>query len=130
MTLPRPRRGRALPEPLTLAEALHLQRLAWSEEQFGDAILAFALPLGWWGVHFRPARTAKGWRTPFSGSRGFPDLVLARDGEVHFRELKRAKGWRWQPGQQEWLQHTGGSVWTPHDWDAICALLLAPRAPP
>jgi hypothetical protein len=35
--------------------------------------------LGWWWVHFRPAKTKKGWRTPVEGplGEGWPDLFLA-----------------------------------------------------
>lgn len=35
---------------------------------------------GWSWVHFRPAQTAHGWRTPVSGplGAGWPDLVLVR----------------------------------------------------
>lgn len=36
--------------------------------------------LGWRWVHFRPAQTARGWRTPVEGplGRGWPDLVLVQ----------------------------------------------------
>ena len=49
---------------------------------------------GWRWAHFRPAKTARGWRTPVSGplGKGWPDLVLVRDrdGRMLFAELKRA----------------------------------------
>jgi hypothetical protein len=54
--------------------------------------------LGWSYVHFRPAQTEKGWRTPVSGplGKGWPDLFLARargkDRRIIFAELKREGG--------------------------------------
>jgi hypothetical protein len=52
--------------------------------------------LGWHWVHFRPAQTAHGWRTPVQGplGEGWPDLFLARprDGRLLAVELKSDKG--------------------------------------
>jgi hypothetical protein len=49
--------------------------------------------LGWTWVHFRPAMTGRGWRTPVEGplGKGWPDLVLVRerDRRLIFAELKR-----------------------------------------
>lgn len=51
---------------------------------------------GWLWAHFRPAQTARGWRTPVSGpiGKGFPDLVMVRprDNRLMFIELKADKG--------------------------------------
>lgn len=51
---------------------------------------------GWHWAHFRPAQTARGWRTPVSGTigPGFPDLILARprDHRLMFVELKSDVG--------------------------------------
>lgn len=51
---------------------------------------------GWSWVHFRPAQTAHGWRTPVSGplGAGWPDLFLARarDGRLLGVECKGAGG--------------------------------------
>jgi hypothetical protein len=51
---------------------------------------------GWSWAHFRPAQTARGWRTPVSGpiGRGFPDLIMVRgrDKRLMFVELKADKG--------------------------------------
>lgn len=48
--------------------------------------------LGWSWVHFRPAQTAHGWRTPVSGplGAGWPDLVMVRerDHRLLFVEVK------------------------------------------
>ncbi len=55
-----------------------------------------ATMLGWLHVHFRPAKTERGWRTPGSGEllEGWPDLVLvrARDKRLIFAELKSELG--------------------------------------
>ena len=44
-------------------------------------VVALAKANSWMVAHFRPAKTAEGWRTPVEGHAGFVDLVLAR-GEV------------------------------------------------
>lgn len=78
--------------------------------------------------HFRPARTAAGWRTPLSGDRGVPDLLLARRGRLILAELKSERG-RLGSGQREWLDALGehGRLWRPADWDAIQELLTEER---
>lgn len=52
--------------------------------------------LGWSWVHFRPAQTSRGWRTPVSGplGKGFVDLVLAnpRRRTTVFVEVKGSSG--------------------------------------
>lgn len=71
-------------------------------------------------AHFRPAKTALGWRTAVSGDgAGFPDLVLVGRSGVLFRELKSATG-TLGPDQLDWvdaLQNAGASiaVWRPVD---------------
>jgi hypothetical protein len=58
--------------------------------------------------HFRPARTAYGWRTPVSGplGAGFPDVLAAfpatgsRPGRVLLLEVKGSTG-RLSPAQRE-----------------------------
>lgn len=90
---------------------------AMSEDQLQTIVMETAKLLGWVVVHHRPARTADGWRTAIQGQKGFPDLVLARDGEVMFRELKRQKG-KPDEGQIIWLEALGeyGGIWRPADW--------------
>jgi hypothetical protein len=90
---------------------------------------------GWRHVHFRPARNAAGeWRTPFSGDRGFPDVVLARSGEVYLFELK-AKGDRLREGQADWLAAlgapqgfgiVGAGIVTPDEVEAVAEYLSEP----
>ena len=43
-----------------------------------NAVIATARLYGWRIHHVRPARTARGWRTPISGDPGFVDFVLCR----------------------------------------------------
>ncbi|MGW4525156.1 VRR-NUC domain-containing protein [Amycolatopsis sp. NPDC004378] len=91
-----------------------------SEEELQQRVLQTARLYGWRAAHFRPAQTAKGWRTPMSGDPGFPDLVLARDGVVLFAELKSRRG-RTTPDQDLWLDQLGDHsvLWRPADWPAI-----------
>jgi hypothetical protein len=95
-----------------------------TERQLQDAVIACARLLGWKVAHFRPAQTAKGWRTPVEADgAGFPDLILAHPSNgmaVYAVELKAAAG-RILPAQQGWLDvleqagcHT--AVWRPDDW--------------
>jgi hypothetical protein len=60
------------------------------------------------------------------GHPGFPDLVLARDGEVLFRELKTDRG-RLTEAQRHSLEVLGGEVWRPNDWSEVEATIDAPR---
>ena len=50
-----------------------------TEQDFQGQIIELAHLRGYRVAHFRPAMTARGWRTPISADgAGFPDLVLAR----------------------------------------------------
>jgi hypothetical protein len=74
-----------------------------TEAQLQSAIVECAQLLGWRCAHFRPAQTAKGWRTAVSADgAGYPDLTLVRNGFLIFAELKSAKG-RVSAEQQRWL---------------------------
>ncbi|HVH53215.1 MAG TPA: VRR-NUC domain-containing protein [Actinomycetota bacterium] len=59
-------------------------------------------------VHFRPARTKTGWRTPLSGHPGFPDVVALSPPDASGRcllkvaEIKTLTG-RYRSGQEAWL---------------------------
>lgn len=99
-----------------------------SEDAWKAWVIATAKWHGWMVQHVRPARTAKGWRTPIEGDKGAPDLLLARDGDVLLRELKR-NGEYPRPEQREWLRHLGdyGEVWRPRDQDAVLARLVRRR---
>lgn len=67
-----------------------------SEADLMRAVTDLATILGWEWVHFRPAQTQRGWRTPVQGplGKGWPDLVLirSRDRRLVFAELKSDKG--------------------------------------
>lgn len=98
-----------------------------SERDFQRRVIEAAQWHGWLVHHCRPARRANGtWETPIEGSRGFVDLVLAKNGRVLFWELKGPRG-RLGPGQQEWLDALGpqARVWTPNDWPQIVAELAS-----
>jgi hypothetical protein len=95
-----------------------------TEGEFQDAVIALAKLKGWKVAHFRPALTSKGWRTPMQGDKGFPDLVLARKGEVKFAELK-VRSNRITADQADWGIHIGDTwhVWRPGDMDLIRKVL-------
>jgi hypothetical protein len=94
-----------------------------TEEQFLAQVIEAAHLFGWSVAHFRPAMTATGWRTPVAGDgKGFPDLVLAKDGNVIFAELK-ADGKKPTPEQQNWIKRVHASVWYPSDLDMIIEIL-------
>ena len=95
-----------------------------TEAQFAQAVIELAQYRGWMVVHFRPARTEKGWRTAMTGDRGFVDLVLARRGVVLHVELKTMHG-RIGKGQQEWADQIGDTyrLWRPSDLEEIKEVL-------
>jgi VRR-NUC domain len=94
-----------------------------TESQFQQALIEAAHVLGWKVAHFRPARTAHGWRTPVEADgAGFPDVVLVRE-RVVFAELKAEKT-RVTRDQGRWLDalaDAGAEVflWRPSDWEEI-----------
>lgn len=110
-----------------------------TEREFQEQVTDLAKILGWSWVHFRPAQTAKGWRTPVSGplGAGWPDLVLVRvrDGRLIFAELKGEAGKvsadqaavmavleetaTWSADER----HFETYLWRPRDWDSIVAVL-------
>lgn len=90
------------------------------EKQFQKIVIDAAHLYGWKVAHFRPARTAKGWRTPVAADgQGFPDLVLVKSFRLIFAELKTDTG-RLSPHQRDWIDKLPGAVvWRPRDWDEI-----------
>jgi hypothetical protein len=100
-----------------------------SEESLQAKVMGAAKAFGWRAVHFRPARTSKGWRTAFTGDPGFPDCVLVRRGRLVFAELKREDR---EPTEDQWQWITALEspdldvevyVWRPADWDEIVRIL-------
>jgi hypothetical protein len=100
---------------------------AATESAFVRQVLQLAHLFRWRAVHFRPARTARGWRTAVQGDGvGFVDVILCRE-RVVFAELKTDRG-RLRPEQIEWisaLRVTGQEVyvWRPSMWDQIAEVL-------
>lgn len=101
-----------------------------NETEFLGQVTSLAELLGWNWVHFRPAKTAHGWRTPVSGTlgAGWPDLILvrARDGRLIFAELKADKGRL--DDHQHWVlgvlrSAAPAHVWRPSDWETIAEVL-------
>lgn len=88
----------------------------------------------WYGfrvAHFRPAQTARGWRTPVEGDAGFPDVVLALHGLAYAFELKSERG-KLSPEQLAWGDELRGpngvsvleyGVVRPSQLDDVLALL-------
>jgi hypothetical protein len=71
-----------------------------SERDWQRQVTDAAELFGWTWVHFRPARTEHGWRTPVSGplGKGWPDLTLVRE-RIVYVELK-AEGASLTPEQR------------------------------
>lgn len=91
-----------------------------SEAEFTTQVVQLAQLMGWKVVHFRAAKTGKGWRTAMQGDPGFPDIIAARFGRVVAAELKVGSN-KPTPLQREWLSHWGQDayVWYPTDWRQI-----------
>ena len=91
-----------------------------TEGEFTTQVIELAQAYGWQVCHFRPARTARGWRTAMQGHAGFPDIVAVRYGRKVGAELKVGSN---KPTEQQllWLHHWGadGYLWYPSDWQQI-----------
>lgn len=105
-----------------------------SETELKDAIIDAAHTFGWKVVHFRPAQTAKGWRTPVQGDgKGWVDLTLVHHtGWFIFAELKDKKG-KLSNEQVIWagtlmsaceqINRAKYVMWRPEDWPEIIETL-------
>lgn len=97
------------------------------ERDWQSRVVDLARLMGWRIAHFRPAQTARGWRTAMVGTPGWPDLVLLRPPRLILAELKVAAKVGFE--QQEWLDQLGDVpgvevyVWRPVDWDAVIEAL-------
>ena len=100
-----------------------------TEADFTRQVLQLAKHCGWRSAHFRPGRTAKGWRTAVQGDgAGFPDLILIRGGLLIVVELKVGKN-KPTEEQRAWLEAfreaaVNAFVWTPKDWPEIKETLI------
>lgn len=105
-------------------------RVAQSEKHFQRQVVELAETLGWKVNHTRPAVTGKGWKTPTT-SKGFPDLTIARRGQVVFVELKTDTG---LPSIEQlgWLRVLGplGRIAQPDDLDDLALILTGRGTPP
>lgn len=88
---------------------------------------------GGWRIHCpRKVQTDKGVHlTADEGDRGWPDLTLARRGQLVCIELKRDKTGRMGEGQQEWIDVLDAvpgvialTVWVPSQMQALIERLL------
>ena len=99
-----------------------------TEREWQGQVTQAAELLGWSWVAWRPAMTAKGWRTPVSGplGKGWPDLTLVRGERLILAELK-AEGGRLTPEQRAVLEIIGRAVpvytWRPADLPAVLETL-------
>jgi hypothetical protein len=84
-----------------------------TEDELLTAILDAAKYLGWRAYHVRNSKAGI-----IQGDAGFPDLVLARKGEVRFVELKSATG-RLTFDQAAWLNDLLATIIRPADLDSF-----------
>ncbi|MDD3102552.1 MAG: hypothetical protein PHE59_05405 [Patescibacteria group bacterium] len=98
-----------------------------THEELDRLFLKIAHGFGWKAAHFRPAKTAKGWRTPVAGDgKGFLDWLLVKD-RVLAIELKTQDD-QLRPEQKEWVGTWEGAgvevhVFWPKDWDELVQAL-------
>ena len=96
---------------------------AWAEAEFQNWVLERAGEYGGMRQHTKLARyVPKGRKKQPLIDRGFPDLVLAKEGKVIFAELKTEKG-AVRKEQKQWLELLGGVLWRPRDMDQIIKVL-------
>lgn len=126
-------------EVLAAAQGNHVSRAiraheGMSEAQFQQAVIDLAHAHGWKVAHFRKVRVANAhgethWETPAAADgKGWPDLVLARDGKVLFWELKVPPN-KPTDEQRAWLRLLGGVVCYPDQWEGMVRILTTPRTP-
>ena len=89
-----------------------------TEAEFTSQVIDLFRLHGWMVCHIRPAKTAKGWRTPYQGDAGLPDIIASCLGRTVMIELKvgRNKPTR---QQREWIDASGGMVAYPGDWEEL-----------
>lgn len=104
---------------------------AMSETDLRANVVRYAKMQGWLVYYIWDSRVWKTEKDPVTGEeqrvgfaaiakdadKGYPDLTLARSGEVLFRELKRQREYPTSE-QRAWLAALGilGGVWRPSDW--------------
>lgn len=98
-----------------------------SEREFQRAVTDALTAFGWKWTHFRPGQTGRGWRTPLSGSPGYPDVTAVRGDRVIWLELKAEKG-RATDEQEAWIAALSAAgqearVFRPSDWPTLEEIL-------
>lgn len=101
-----------------------------SETDYQKRITDYATVRGWLWVHFRPARTEKGWRTAVSGPLGvgWLDLFLIRPPRLAVIEVKTQTG-PISAAQKavlalfDQIPGVDAMVARPSDWDRVQELL-------
>ena len=104
-----------------------------SEAEYQSAIVDLAHLFSYTVAHFRPARTAHGWRTPAGvDGVGWPDLFMVKPGRAIAAELKSRTG-KVGVDQAEWLARLAAAgveayVWREgvDSYEAIAAVLRTP----
>ncbi len=120
------------PESTGILKSIKAKRTRKTEEaDLQTEIIEHLQTLGYLVAHFRPAKTAKGWRTPVEGDgEGFPDIIAVHPqaGRCVVLELKSSSG-RVSDAQLEWLRAFQGvssttvTVVRPESWSDLRALL-------
>ncbi len=112
-----------------VAETLTKRKRGRPEGELVDEIVSDLQELGYLVVHFRPARTAEGWRTPVQGDgAGYQDITAVGHGRAVVIEAKDTNG-KVTDAQYEWLrewQRVPGVialVVTPESWPHYRELL-------
>jgi len=100
-----------------------------TEHDFSIQVESLLTIFGWRWIHFRPAWSSKGYRTPIKGDKGFPDYCCVRPPRLIFAELKD-KYSKPNPEQEAWLEDLKECMkkfevylWKPDDIDEIIAIL-------
>lgn len=105
--------------PTRLTEQQRQDR-ALTEAEFQRQVCDLAALYGWTWVHFRAARTERGWRVPVEGplGKGWPDLVLVSPmrRRTIAVELKRELAADPSPDQQYVHTMLGEAGWTVQVW--------------
>ena len=98
------------------ARAVVAKKPQMSEDDLLSCVIDLAQRLNWRVINFRPAQTAKGWRTAVQGDgKGYPDLTLLRGSRGMAVELKSARG-QVSREQAAWLGAFLAAGWETHIW--------------
>jgi len=100
-----------------------------TENEFQQQIIDYARMNGWRIFHAQTSRIQRKDGSVYyatagiADSKGFPDLILLRDGRIVVVEVKAEKG-KCSPEQLDWLNawdmtEADMYVWRPSDWPEI-----------